>query len=203
MTESTDMTRTKKIIFIHGSPRKKGTTRSISQAAVKAAQDHSAQVVEIDAAGLDFKIPGCTGCGKCHQSQTYGCVIDDQLAQTVSSLTQYDVIVIATPTYWMSYPAQLKMLVDRMGSMMKFTESGEIRTPLAGKEFAVLATGNAGLENNIDLLEQQWRNIAQMMSCGFSSCLFPNTPADVKIFLDDSNAVKRAEDFGQRLALSL
>ena len=193
----------KKIMIIHGSPRKKGTTRLLSSMTIQSAQKAGAHVTEIDTAKLVYKIPGCQHCTKCHQSETFGCVVDDQLTQTVASFTQYDVIVAATPTYWMSYPAQLKMLVDRMGSMMKYTESGEIRTPLSGKELAILATGNGVLENNINLLEQQWKNIADMMSCRFSSCLFPNTPAKTGTLNNDAAALEKADEFGRRLAASL
>ena len=192
----------KKIVFIHGSPRKNGNTRAISSIAVQAALDKKADVVEIDATKLAFEIPGCISCMKCHQSDEFGCVIGDQLAQTVATLIKYDVIVVATPTYWMSYTAQIKMLIDRMGSLIKFTESGEIQTPLAGKVMAILATGNAGLENNLDLLEHQWKSVADMMSCQFNSCLFPNAPIEAGALKNDPAALKKAKEFGQLLASS-
>lgn len=47
----------------------------------------------------------------------------------------------------MSYPAQLKMLIDRMGSLMKLTKTGEVQTVLKGKTLALLATGSGGLNN--------------------------------------------------------
>ncbi len=191
----------KSIIFIHGSPRKKGNTHLLTSVAMQGAQRNGAEVAEIDSTQLSHKIPGCSSCTKCHQSEKFGCVINDQLAQAVASLMEYDVIVAATPTYWMSYPAQLKMFVDRMGSLMKYTETGDILTPLAGKEMAMLATGNGVLENNIDLLKQQWENIAGMMSCQFSSCLFPHTSIQPNLLKDDLVAQKKAEDFGKQLAL--
>lgn len=190
-----------KIAFIHSSPRKNGNTSAISRIAIQAAQNRDAIVTEIDATSLEFKIPGCLSCMKCHKSDEFKCMIGDQLAETVATLRDYHVIVVATPTYWMSYPAQMKMFVDRMGSLMKFTEAGEIRTPLAGKVFAILATGNGVLENNLDLLEQQWKIIADMFSCRFISCLFPKSPAKIGAITDDSSALKKAKKFGHLLAL--
>lgn len=189
-----------KIIFIEGSPRKNSNTRVVTSIATQAAQEKNAEVASINATKLSFKIPGCAGCGKCHGSSEFGCAIGDELAHTVSTLTQYDVIAIATPIYWMSYPAQLKMLVDRMGSLMKYTDSGKIRTPLAGKVLAILATGGGVLENNLNLLERQWKNIADMLSCQFHSCLFPNTPMENRALENDTSALKKAEAFGQLLA---
>lgn len=189
-----------KIVIIHGSPRKNGNTSAVTKIAIQAAQEKKADVFEIDSTKLEFKIPGCAACMKCHQSEEFLCVVNDQLAETVATLSQYDVIVIATPTYWMSYTAQIKMLIDRMGSLMKFTESGEVRTPLAGKTLAILATGGSGFENNLELLEQQWRGVAYMLSCQFYSCLFPNAPAEAGVLKNNPSAKKNAQKFGQLLA---
>jgi multimeric flavodoxin WrbA len=189
-----------KIVFIHGSPRKNGNTHAISRIAIQVARDNKADVFEIDATKLEFKIPGCGSCMKCHQSEEFECVVGDQLAESVATLSEYDVIVVATPTYWMSYTAQLKMFIDRMGSLMKFTESGETRTPLAGKVFAILATGGGGLDNNLDLLEQQWKSVAYMLSCQFNSCMFPNAPVEAGALTDDPSALQKAQEFGELLA---
>lgn len=193
----------KKIVYIHGSPRKNGNTAAISTIAIQAALKKDAEVTEIDATQLEFHVPGCLSCNKCHQFDEFACVIGDQLAATVASLRDYDVIVLATPTYWMSYPAQVKMLIDRLGSLMKFTESGEIRTPLAGKELALLATGNGALKNNLCLLEQQWRNVADMLSCGFASCLIANAPAETGALINDPSVLNKAKKFGRLLASQL
>ena len=100
----------------------------------------------------------------------------------------------------MSYTAQIKMVIDRMGALMKFTESGSIRTPLEGKVLSVLSTGSGALKNNMDLLEQQWRNVAYMLSCRFNACLFPETPVEAGALINDSLAVKKAQKFGRLLA---
>ncbi len=190
----------KKIAYIHGSPRKNGNTAAISTIVIQEAVKKNAAVTEIYATQLKFQVPGCLSCMKCHQSNDFACVIGDQLAAILTTLPNYDTIVLATPTYWMSYPAQVKMLVDRMGSLMKFTESGEIRTPLAGKAFALLTTGTGALKNNLDLLEQQWRNVAYMLSCNFTSCLFPNAPKKIGALIDDPLTLGKAQEFGRQLA---
>jgi len=189
-----------KIVFIHGSPRKNGNTSRVAKIAIQAARESKSDVFEIDSTKLNFEIPGCASCMKCHASDEFGCVVGDQLAETVATLSKYDVIVIATPTYWMSYTAQLKMLIDRMGSLIKFTESGEIKTPLAEKVLAILATANSGLENNLNLLEQQWRSVAKILSCQFESCLFPDRQAEANELKDNPATMKKAREFGQLLA---
>lgn len=190
----------KKILFIYGSPLKKGSTWSIAQISLKEVKNRGGDIYEIDATKLKFQIPGCTACMQCHQSDDFGCVVDDQLTETVAALIDYEVIVLVTPTYWMSYPAQIKMLIDRMGSLIKFTEAGEVRTPLFGKVFSLITTGNGGLENNLELVEQQWRNVAHMFSCDFYSCLFPNAPIVPGALNNDPSTINKAQQFGQLLA---
>lgn len=191
-----------KIVFIHGSSRSNSNTGIIASAAMQAARAEQADVSEIEAIKTGFEIPGCLGCLKCQQSDDFSCAVGDQLATAVATLPRYDVIVLATPLYWMSYPAQVKMLVDRMCSLMRFTESGEIQTPLAGKTFALMATGSGVLENNLHLLEQQWGNVARMLSCSLQSCLFPNAPVEAGAFKHDPAALDKAREFGRRLASS-
>ena len=190
----------KKIIFIHGSPRKKGNTSAVSRIAIEAARSEKAEVTEIDITQLKFNVPGCAGCMECQQSKEFVCMIRDQLSEIVFTLPAYDVIAIAAPTYWMSYPAQIKMLIDRMGSLMKYSDSGEIHTPLAGKVLSILTTGNGDLKNNLDLLEQQWRNVAYMLSCNFTSCLIPNVPKEIGTLIDDPLIALKAQQYGKHLA---
>jgi len=190
----------RKIVFIQGSPRKNGNTRAVATMAIEAARENNADVVEIDATELEFKIPGCIGCRKCQQSEEFVCVIGDQVAQTVATLPEYDVIVMATPIYWYSYSAQIKILIDRMYSLSKYTKLGEIRTPLDGKIFALMATGGGPVENNLELLESQWRKPADRRGCSFFSCLFPNTSPEAGTLAKDPSAIEKAKSFGRLLA---
>lgn len=193
---------TQRMVFIQASPRKNGSTRFLSSIMVQAAKDANAHISEIDATKLEFKVPGCTGCGKCYQSDAFACSIDDELGRTAAALIDYDVITISTPTYWMSYPSQLKMLIDRMGSLMKYDESGGIQTPLAGKVLAILATGNGEMEHNMDLLKRQLNSMADMLSCRFYSCMFPKTPLDISALKSNRSAIEKAKEFGRLLSAS-
>ena len=155
----------RKIAFIQGSPRKNGNTRAVAAIAMEAARENSAEVVEIDATELEFKTPGCIGCRKCQQSEEFVCAIGDQVAQTVATLPEYDVIVIATPIYWYSYSAQIKIFIDRMYSLSKYTKLEGSRTVLEGKIFALMATGGGSVENNLEILESQWKKEKYSINC--------------------------------------
>jgi multimeric flavodoxin WrbA len=138
--------------------------------------------------------------GRTGTQKEFICSLGDPLAQAVAMLPDYDVIVISTPIYWWSYSAQTKIFIDRMYSLGKFREEGGVRTALAGKTLALIATGAGPLEDNLDLLERQWKNPADMLGCSFLSCLFPNTTVEAGELAKDPSAAEKAWEFGRMLA---
>ncbi|MGD9212913.1 MAG: flavodoxin family protein [Desulfobacteraceae bacterium] len=191
----------KKIVFIQGSPRKNGNTRAMTNIAMAAAKRHGAEVTEIDATTLEFKVPGCMGCRKCQETEEFKCVVDDGVARAVATLGMYDAVILATPLFWWSYSAQLKIFIDRMFSTSKVNDPQNYRSLLAGKTFGLLATAGGPVEENLEVLELQWKNPALMMGSPFTSCLFPNTSPEPGVLSKDPAAVQKAEDFGRSLAL--
>ena len=188
----------RKIVFVQGSPRRLGNTRAVTAVAMASARDHGAEVAEIDATKLSFNAPGCVGCQQCQRSEAFLCAFNDEVAKSVAMLPEFDVIALATPLYWWSYSAQLKIFVDRMYSLSKISASGSHKSLLFGKTLALLATAGGPLEDNLELLEQQWKRPATLLGCPFISCLFPNTPPGSLI--DDAAVVEKAWAFGQSLA---
>lgn len=191
-----------RIVFVQGSPRKNGNTRAVTAIVMASAKENGAEVFEIDTINLSFKEPGCVGCQKCQQSEAFLCAFDDEVAQTVATLPEYDVIVLATPIYWWSYPAQLKIFIDRMYSLSKISDPENLQSLLTGKTLALLATAGGPFEDNLELLERQWKKPAGMLGASFLSCLFPNTPPEAGALIRDPSAVEKAKEFGRSLALA-
>ena len=188
------------IVFVQGSPRKNGNTRAVAAIAMETAREAGAEVAEIDATKLQFKQPGCIGCQKCQESEKFECTLGDELARTVATIPQYDAIVMATPLYWWSFSAQIKIFIDRMYSLSKFTDSWEVRSALSGKTLALLATAGGPIENNLELLERQWKNPADIVGCEFRSCLFPLVPPEPGALAKEAAVIEKARDFGRSLA---
>lgn len=189
-----------RIVFVQGSPRKNGNTRAITAVVMASAKVSGAEVTEIDVTDLDFKEPGCVGCQKCQQSEAFLCAFEDEVAHKVATLPEYDIIVLAAPIYWWSYPAQLKIFVDRMYSLSKITDPENLRSLLTGKTLALLSTAGGPIEDNLELLERQWKKPAGMLGTPFLSCLFPNTPPEPGALIQDSSALEKAKEFGRSLA---
>ena len=190
----------KKAAFVLGSPRKKGNTNILAREAMRSLADAGVASVEIDAPRLDFKHPGCAVCYKCQQSAAFGCHVGDGLAKAVSSLADCDAVVLATPLYWFSYPAQVKMLIDRMFSLLKFGDNQELLSPLRGKPLALLATGGGVIEENLDMLDAQWRIPAKRLDAPYLSCLFPLCNYPPGGVAEDAAAMSKAAGFGRQLA---
>lgn len=193
----------KKVVFIHGSPRRNGNTRALAGETMAALTDLGITCAEIDATRLAFKHPGCLGCFKCQNSQDYGCHVGDELARSVAGLPEYDAIVLSTPLYWFSCTAQLKMFIDRMFSLIKFIGTGELLSPLKGKPLALLATSGGGMVKNLEMLDALWRNAAEKLDSPYLPCLFPSCNVPPGEAAKDSILSAKARAFGKELALLL
>ena len=189
-----------KIVFVQGSPRKNGNTRAVSEVVMASAAANGAEVAQIDVTQLDFEEPGCVGCQKCQQSREFICAFNDDLARNVARLPDYDVIVLATPLYWWSYSAQLKIFIDRMYSLSKIADPANFQSLLTGKTMALIATAGGPIEDNLELLVRQWKKPADLLGCSFLTCLFPLTPPEPGVLAKDPAALEKAKAFGESLA---
>lgn len=97
------------VLGIAGSPRRNGNTDRML-----------ARVAEgVEAAGGEFELivaaqsgaVACTGCNAC--VSTGACRIEDGMGNVYQALDDCDALVVATPVYFATVPAVLKVLLDR------------------------------------------------------------------------------------------
>ena len=120
----------KKILVLNGSPRLKGNTATLSDQLAAGARETGSTVEIIYLHGLD--IQACDACDAC-QTGGKGCVIGDDMQDIYPKLLSSDAIVIATPVYWYSMTAQMKLCLDRWYAL----ESGQDNA-LKGKRLSLL-----------------------------------------------------------------
>jgi len=193
----------KKVVFIHASPRKKGNTLALAGEAMAALTRMGIASDVIDVPRLEIKYPGCIACYKCQGSKDYGCHVDDGLARAVATLPDYDALVLTTPLYWFGCTAQGKMFIDRMFSMIKFDENHQILSPLRGKPFGLLATSGGELKENLEVLEHFWSIPPKRVGSPYLSCLFPLCHYPPGEAAKDEALASRARGFGMELAVLL
>ena len=127
-----------KIVVLEGSPNKNGSSNLLAGAFIRGAQEAGHTVEVIDAA--HSKIHPCTGCIHCGYEGP--CVQKDDMAELLEKAERADVLVLASPTYFLTMSGQMKTMIDRL--LPKWQGLG-------GKDAWVIVTGHdgkRGLERN-------------------------------------------------------
>ena len=96
------------VLILKGSPREKGNSNTLADRAAAGARDAGAQVESIYLHGLDIR--ACDACDLCDAGQ---CVIEDDMQPLYPKLAAADAILLASPVYWFTFSAQLKLCIDR------------------------------------------------------------------------------------------
>ena len=189
----------KKIMIICGSPRKNGSTNTIAAMVADAASEDGAEVEMVDAAKLEYKTNGCTACMGCQGIDEFHCVIDDEARPVLAKMPEADVLVFATPVYWHGPTAQLKMLLDRMFSLVKVDETDPIDTALKGCTIGLIGTAGGELHNGLGEVDSLFKGIAAELHMPYESLLLPilKSPAQLE---GNKEAGEMAQTFGRKLA---
>ncbi len=99
-----------KVLAINGSPRKKGNTQILMEAAADELRKAGAEVEMISVADLDVK--PCNGCRRCYQ-KLWDCPIGDDAIKILKKVAYSDGLLVGSPVYFGGVTAQLKALFDR------------------------------------------------------------------------------------------
>ncbi|PNV63487.1 NADPH-dependent FMN reductase [Clostridium sp. chh4-2] len=98
-----------KVLAINASPREGGNSDVLCSQFLKGASDAGHSVKKINLAKMD--ISPCTACYGCRN--TNRCVKRDDMELVLQELINADVVVLATPVYFYSMDAQMKIMIDR------------------------------------------------------------------------------------------
>jgi multimeric flavodoxin WrbA len=100
----------KNILIIKSSPRKNGNSSVLADQVALGAKEKGAQVesVQVD----EMNIHPCDACDFCQETNGV-CVIQDDMQTLYPKIQHADVLVLASPIYWFTISAQLKLCIDR------------------------------------------------------------------------------------------
>ncbi|MGD0753059.1 MAG: flavodoxin family protein [Anaerolineales bacterium] len=93
-----------------GSPRERGNSATLADHLASGAVEAGAQVESIYLHSLDIR--PCDAFDLCKEPGS-GCVIEDDMQPLYPKLAAADAIVLASPIYWFTFSAQLKLCMDR------------------------------------------------------------------------------------------
>lgn len=142
----------KYVLIISSSPRIGGNSDTLCNQFYAGAVDagHTAEKINIAKKNINF----CRACEICNKNMHTGCSISDDMPEILEKMIAADVIVFATPIYFYTMCAQMKMFIDRCCS---------IYTQLNNKTFYTIIVGS---DNNPENLERTHLEFE-----GFYSCL--------------------------------
>lgn len=98
-----------KIVALAGSPRRRGNTGLLLEAAIKGVRD-TRQEVEVFALN-SLSIKPCQGCNNC--LKIGACIYQDDMQGLYEAFDQAGGFIISSPVYFTSVSAQLKAVIDR------------------------------------------------------------------------------------------
>ena len=122
--------KTKKVVVLLGSPRKKGNSAILAKQISDGASSAGASVETIFLHGRE--IAPCKSCYACQKPNSKGCSIDDDMQAIYQKLLKADAWVIASPVYWFTMSAQTKIFMDRCFALPAYAQD-----PFSGKRIAI------------------------------------------------------------------
>lgn len=120
-----------KIIAFASTPRPKGNSHILAEEILKGADESGAKTELVRLPGL--KIQPCRACNACQRSIEAPCVIKDDMRLLLDKLRSADAFVLASPIYFCSVNAQMKLFLDRWIALF----SGSNVDTLRGKRMAL------------------------------------------------------------------
>ena len=154
----------KKILIVSTSPRRDHNSDKLCKKAAEGARRVGAEVELLHVS--DYKIGPCLACNGC--MKTGGkCVLRDDMAEILEKMIWADAIIMATPLYYYSLSAQMKMVIDRTYCLYNY-EGGN---PLVGREWYMIVTAETTVKEDLEPAVDAFR--------GFLRCVPDSKLVDV------------------------
>ena len=99
-----------KVLIINGSPRVNGNSDLLCDAFIRGAEESGNQVEKISL--REKEVHSCKACYACFK--TGSCVQKDDMAEILQKLEEAKVLVLASPTYFLTMSGQMKVFIDRL-----------------------------------------------------------------------------------------
>ena len=182
------------ILILKGSPREKGNSSTLAEQAAAGARQAGAEVESIHLHALDIR--ACDACDLCQENSGADCVIPDDMQMLYPKLRQADAILLASPVYWFTFSAQIKLFIDRWYAL-QIPGGNE----LTGKRFGVILTYGdtdpytSGAINAIHTFQYMFRYLkAELIGIVYGSA------SDVGDVQKQPDLMEQAFKIGQKLA---
>ena len=99
------------VLAVAGSPRKQGNSDLLCDRVLAGAESAGSRVEKVYL--HDCNIRPCNACETCLKGDSHRCVIDDDMGPLYQKLEECDVLVIASPIYFLNLSAQTVLFLNR------------------------------------------------------------------------------------------
>ncbi len=176
-----------KIVILKASARKNGNSSTLAAAFAEEARKAGASVTEYDVA--DMEIGGCRSCYGCMKKGA--CVFRDDFEKVAEDLCDADGIVIASPVYWYTFPAQIKAVIDRWFSLYV---AGKV---FSGKRVALLSCCEEETEETFDGIRFSFEKTMALMKAEIAGEVLVPKVSDVGD-IKNTDGEERARELAKR-----
>lgn len=165
-------------MIVSGSPRRQGNTVWLSQLVADTLHKRDVRVSIEPVTKMKSLNNGCIGCQGCQKSKEYLCVFKDDVQPLVAAFPSYQYVIFASPVYFYGPSAQLKLVIDRMYSLIKIgKEDGKYRHPFPkNMKFGLLGTAGGDANDGADLMIDVFKRIADSFERPLETLVIPEAP---------------------------
>jgi multimeric flavodoxin WrbA len=124
---------TRHVVVLTSSPRKRGNSTILAERVADGAREVGANVECFDLHAMSIR--PCDACEFCQGLGTGQCTVNDDMQELYPKLMRADSILLASPIYFFTMSAQMKLCIDRWYALQ-----GTSGNALAGKKIGVVLT---------------------------------------------------------------
>ena len=159
--------------IIYGSSRKDGNTRKVVDVIAEKISADVFDVTDFDISFYDYE----------HENR------NDNFLPLIETLLKYDCWIFASPIYWYTMSAQLKVFVDRLTDLLDIDL--ESASKLNGLNAALITTGVE--EFCPTCYEDVFINTFNYLGINYRGCLYVNTRQGIDVVAIESDFVTFAQ----------
>jgi multimeric flavodoxin WrbA len=185
----------RRVLCIAGSPRRHGNSEQLLDALVLGVQAAGGRAVKLVAAEAGA-LP-CRGCNAC--SGTGTCIQRDGMDDVYALIDSADAVVVATPVFFATVPAVLKIVFDRCQPYWARRHVLGEPAPTHKRPGAILVVGGGGDPFGTGCAFTAVRSVFAVLGVSADTvfeCVGPDAAGDIR---DHPEALKRAEQIGAEL----
>jgi multimeric flavodoxin WrbA len=115
-------------------------------------------------------------------------------------MPEQDLVVLATPVYFMGFSAQIKAVIDRMYSLLKIDPEKKIyKHCLEKTALALVATGGGDEGSGFHTLKATMAAISGLFGKTYRSFTVPFAPVTGSDLASNPETMENAREFGRKL----